>query len=217
MVRIHSGSQKISYGRYPPTNPRRVYQLRRISKTFIRITPIRSELKKFLYLCYMKNKLPYEATSKAIQGYSESAIAKSENNDCVVRAFASAFEVSYDKAHKYVKEKFGRKDRQGTFGTVLVLNKMVGDKTQVNYKRVKSIGENTGSRGLKTLEYDVKVKGQKVKRKMTVGTFIKQNPKGTFFVLVRQHAFTIKDGVVIGNYEDAVKTKKIMKFAFEVK
>ena len=165
----------------------------------------------------MKNKLPYEATSTAIKGYRESAIAKSEANDCVVRAFASAFEVSYDKAHKYVKEKFGRKDRQGTFGTVLVLNKMVGDKTQVNYKRVKSIGENTGSRGLKTLEYDVKVKGQKVKRKMTVGTFIKQNPKGTFFVLVRQHAFTIKDGVVIGNYEDEVKTKKIMKFAFEVK
>ena len=39
----------------------------------------------------MKNKLPYEATSKAIQGYSESVIAKSENNDCVVRAFAEGF------------------------------------------------------------------------------------------------------------------------------
>jgi hypothetical protein len=52
---------------------------------------------------------------------------------------------------------------------------------------------------------------------MTVGTFIKQNPKGTFFVLVRQHAFTIKDGVVIGNYEDAVKTKKIMRCAFEIR
>ena len=72
----------------------------------------------------MKNKLPYEATSKAIQGYSESVIAKSETNDCVVRAFASAFDITYDKAHKYVKEKFGRKDRQGTYGTVTTLNKM---------------------------------------------------------------------------------------------
>ena len=26
-----------------------------------------------------------------------------------------------------------------------------------------------------------------------------------------------KDGVVIGNYEDAVKTKKIMRCAFEIK
>jgi hypothetical protein len=52
---------------------------------------------------------------------------------------------------------------------------------------------------------------------MTVGTFIKQNPTGTFFVLVTQHAFTIKDGVVIGNPEDAVKTKKIMRTAFQIK
>jgi hypothetical protein len=166
----------------------------------------------------MKNKLPYEATSKAIQGYSESVIAKSETNDCVVRAFASAFDVTYDKAHKYVKEKFGRKDNQGTYGTVLTLNKMVENNTQVNYKKIKSVGKRIRKNStFKTLEYEVKVKGEKVKRQMTVGTFIKQNPKGTFFVLVRQHAFTIKDGVVIGNFEDAVKTKKIMKSAFEIK
>ena len=165
----------------------------------------------------MKNKLPYEATSTAIKGYSESVIAKGETNDCVVRAFASAFEVSYDKAHTYVKEKFGRKDRQGTYGTVMTLNKMVENNTQVNYKKVKSVGKTINNSKFKTLEYEVKVKGEKVKRQMTVGTFIKQNPQGTFFVLVRQHAFTIKDGVVIGNYEDAVKTKKIMKSAFQVK
>ena len=171
----------------------------------------------FSYLYSMKNKLPYEATSKAIQGYTESVIAKSETNDCVVRAFASAFDITYDRAHKYIKEKFGRKDRQGTYGTVLTLNKMVEENTQVNYKKVKSVGKTINNSKFKTLEYEVKVKGEKVKRQMTVGTFIKQNPEGTFFVLVRQHAFTIKDGVVIGNYEDAVKTKKIMKSAFQVK
>jgi hypothetical protein len=165
----------------------------------------------------MKNKLPYEATSKAIQGYSESVIAKSETADCVVRAFASAFDITYDRAHKYVKEKFGRKDRQGTYGTVRTLNKMVENNTQVNYKKIKSVGKTIKNSTFKTLEYEVKVKGEKVKRQMTVGTFIKQNPQGTFFVLVRQHAFTIKDGVVIGNFEDAVKTKKIMKSAFEIK
>jgi hypothetical protein len=165
----------------------------------------------------MKNKLPYEATSKAIQGYSESLIAKSETNDCVVRAFASAFEITYDKAHKYVKEKFGRKDRQGTYGTVSTLNKMAENNTQVNYKKVKTLGKTIKGTPFKSLSYEVKVKGEKVNRQMTVGTFIKQNPTGTFFVLVTQHAFTIKDGVVIGNYEDAVKTKKIMRTAFEIK
>jgi hypothetical protein len=68
-----------------------------------------------------------------------------------------------------------------------------------------------------SLAYDVKVKGVTKRRNMTVGTFVKRNPTGTFLVIVKQHAFTIKDGVVIGNHEDAVKTKKIMKCAFKIK
>lgn len=163
----------------------------------------------------MKNKLPYEGN--AIKGYTESAIAKGETNDCVVRAFASAFEITYDKAHKYVKEKFGRKDRQGTYGTVSTLVKMADDRTTVNYKKVRPVGVRKSSTMVNSLSYNVTIKGEKKVRQMTVGTFVKQNPKGTFFVLVRQHAFTIKDGVVIGNPEDAVKTKKIMRCAFQIK
>jgi hypothetical protein len=52
---------------------------------------------------------------------------------------------------------------------------------------------------------------------MTVGTFTKQNPVGTFFLLVSRHAFTIKDGVVIGNREDSTKKKRVLLHAFEVK
>ena len=76
-------------------------------------------------------------TGQAIKGYNESAIAKGETRDCVVRAFASSFEVSYDYAHKYVKEKFGRVNRQGTYGTVNTMMGLVVNKTQVNYKKVK--------------------------------------------------------------------------------
>ena len=165
----------------------------------------------------MKNKLPYEATSTAIKGYSDSEIAKHEKGDCVVRAFASSFDISYDKAHKYVAEKFGRKPKRGTYGTVNTLVKMADDRTTVNYKRVYPIGHRMNDIMFGSLSYDVKVKGEIKRRDMTVGTFIKKNPKGTFFVLVRRHAFTIKDGVVIGNYEDSVKTKKRMRCAFEIK
>jgi hypothetical protein len=164
----------------------------------------------------MKNKLPYEATSKAIKGYSESVIAKGETNDCVVRAFASAFEVTYDKAHKYVKENFGRKDRQGTYGTAITFGKMDKNNTQVNYKKVKTLGKSVND-FFKTLDYEVKVKGQKVMRKMTVGTFTKKYPFGTFIIIVSGHAFTIKDGVVIGNLEDSNKLKKQVKSAFQVR
>lgn len=164
----------------------------------------------------MKNKLPYEATGTAIKGYSESNIAKSETADCVVRAFASSFEVSYDYAHRYVADEFGRKPRNGTYGTVSKLVKMADSLFKVNGKKVYTVGVRHNGYMSRSLMYDVKIKGETTKRNMTVCTFVKQNPVGTFFVLVNRHAFTIKDGVVIGNPEDAVKTKKIMRCAFKI-
>ena len=165
----------------------------------------------------MKNKLPYEATGNAIKGYNESNLAKGETNDCVVRAFASSFEVSYDYAHKYVANEFGRKPRKGTYGTASKLVEMADNLFGVNGKRVYPVGHRYNSWMFGSLSYDVKVKGVIKRRNMTVGTFVKQNPKGTFFVIVNRHAFTIKDGVVIGNREDAIKTKRIMKSAFQIK
>lgn len=165
----------------------------------------------------MKNKLPYEATGTAIKGYSESKLAKGETNDCVVRAFASAFGVSYDFAHGYVADEFGRQPRKGTYGTATKLVKMADELFRVNGKRVYPVGKRYSSTMFGSLAYDVKVKGVTVRRNMTVGTFVKKNPKGTFFVIVTGHAFTIKDGVVIGNFEDAIKTKRIMKSAFQIK
>jgi hypothetical protein len=35
-------------------------------------------------------------------------------------------------------------------------------------------------------------------------------------MLVTGHAFTIKDGVVIGNYEDSIKIKRPLKSAFKI-
>ena len=165
----------------------------------------------------MKNKLPYESTGNAIKGYNESALAKGETNDCVVRAFASSFEITYDKAHKYVAENFGRKPRQGTYGTSIGLVRMSDKKTTLNYKKVYPLGKRYTNSMFGSLAYDVKVKGVITRRNMTVGTFVKRYPIGTFLVIVKQHAFTIKDGIVIGNYEDAIKTRKIIKCAFQIK
>ena len=165
----------------------------------------------------MKEGLPYCTTKEAIKGYDESPIAKGETNDCVVRAFASAFEVSYDFAHKYVNENFNRINRQGTYGTVHKMRQIAEDRRQINYKKVKCLGTKTSDYGQYSLKYQVKTKDGYVKRDITVGTFAKQNPVGTFFILVSRHAFTIKDGVVIGNWEDSQKKKRVVKFAFQVK
>lgn len=165
----------------------------------------------------MKNELPYCKTSEGIIGYSESIIAKRETNDCVVRAFASCFDIEYDKAHKFVKEKFNRVDRRGTSRTVDTMMNLVVNKTQVNYKKIKRLGEKKDGINNYSLRYKVRTKEGFVMRSMTVGTFTKQNPIGAFFILVKGHAFTIKDGVVIGNKEDAKKLKRVILNAFEIK
>lgn len=165
----------------------------------------------------MKNELPYCKTSEGIIGYSESIIAKGETNDCVVRAFASCFDLQYDKAHKFVKEKFNRADRQGTFRTVYKMTEIANKGQQINFKKVKCLGDKTEYSNQRTMKYKVKTKEGFVMRNMTVGTFTKQNPIGTFFILVDRHAFTIKNGVVIGNMEDAKKPKRVVKHAFEIK
>jgi hypothetical protein len=64
--------------------------------------------------------------------------------------------------------------------------------------------------------YYVTVKGMKTLRRTTTGSFIKRYPVGTYIVTVSRHAFTIKDGVVIGNTDDATKKRKIVNFAWKV-
>ena len=51
---------------------------------------------------------------------------------------------------------------------------------------------------------------------MTVGTFVKLYDKGTYILRVAGHAFTIKDGTVIGNPNDADQIRKIIKNAWKI-
>jgi hypothetical protein len=159
----------------------------------------------------MNNELKYVPTKEAIIGYSDSVIAKNESNDCAVRAISSAFEMHYDEAHQFVKVKFGRENRKGTKFFVGGLRRMVDDKVQINGKSFESMGNENGN-----MMYDVKVKGQIVKRKMTTGTFIKKYPVGKYLVVVRGHTFSIIDGNVVGNYGDAKMKKRVINNAFKV-
>lgn len=112
---------------------------------------------------------------------SKSEIAKNERKDCVVRAISSAFGLSYDKAHAYCKNELNRKDRKGTRGFEYKMNK-VG-----------------------TLFGKTVTKIEKSKRPKTTQGIIRLLNEGTYLVSVAGHAFTIMDGVVIGNSSDAKK------------
>ena len=52
--------------------------------------------------------------------------------------------------------------------------------------------------------------------KMSVGTFAKLYDRGTYIIRVSGHAFTIKDGSVIGNPNDATQLRKVVKNAWKV-
>ena len=163
------------------------------------------------YICGMNNEIKYIPTKEAIIGYSDSTIAKTESNDCVVRAISSAFEMHYDEAHQFVKVKFGRKDRKGTAFFVGGLRHMINNKVKINGKLFETMGNEYGH-----VSYEVKVKGQMVKRNMTTGTFIKRYPVGKYLVVVRGHAFSIIDGQVVGNTSDATMKKRVICNAFKI-
>jgi hypothetical protein len=55
----------------------------------------------------------------------------------------------------------------------------------------------------------------KIKR-TTLNQFIKKYPTGTYIIIVRGHAFTLKNGAVIGNSQDAKSMRKIVHDAFEI-
>jgi hypothetical protein len=159
----------------------------------------------------MNNEIKYIPTKEAIIGYSDSTIAKTESNDCVVRAIASSFEMSYDESHKFVAKIWFRRNREGTRNFVGGLRHMITNKVKINGKLFETMGNEYGH-----VSYEVKVKGQMVKRNMTTGTFIKKYPVGKYLVVVRGHAFSIIDGKVVGNAGDAKMKKRVILYAFKI-
>lgn len=153
----------------------------------------------------------YISSNEVIKGYSDSRLAKSEHNDCVVRAIATATDMDYDSAHKFTKEVFKRKDRKGVYGFSCTINLLSKNNKQINGRSIEIITEEHN-----TMLYYVTVKGRKILRNTTTSSFIKKYPVGTYIVIVKGHAFTIKDGVVIGNLLDGKRMKKHIVGAWKI-
>jgi hypothetical protein len=141
-----------------------------------------------------------------IKGYNESAIAQGETNDCFVRTVAAAIEVDYN-----------RKPKKGTFGVVRGLR----NSEEVLGKAIEEMGEEMipgKSKYGKKLVMRYKCYGQVVEREMTLKSFVKKYPEGTYMLIVKNHAFCLRDGVVVGgNIQDAQSLKKRIHSAFIVK
>ena len=125
-----------------------------------------------------------------------SLLAKSEKNDCFVRACANAFNITYDVAHGFVTKEFKRKARKGTknvLGVCKVLGKVTFDLFQDTLFPITKEYKLSCVSRLINKEYTHK------QVKYTVKTFCAKYSKGTYIVLVNKHALVIKNGIVVDN------------------
>lgn len=140
--------------------------------------------------------IQFTSAKDSIKNYSESKIARTESRDCVVRAFAAACDWEYDKAHRFVQKEFLREPKKGTKRFIPTMNKMVAEGRKLGRKKIKAIN-------------DPSIK--------TVGNFVKWYDKGTYLIVVSGHAFTIRDGVVIGgNWDDSQKMRCQIKAVWKI-
>jgi hypothetical protein len=182
-----------------------------------------------------KTNIPYVDTNDAIKGYKDSTTAKGETDDCVVRAFAAVTESTYDESHKFIRRVFQRQNREGTKNFDTIMKARVGLKTLgMRYKRMTNHTETTYTKKRKVLnsnwEYEIKptevtvssdymplitTYGKTRLNKMSVGSFIKEYPKGSYLISISGHAFAIIDGVVIGNNEDSRRLRARVSNAYK--
>ena len=130
-----------------------------------------------------------------------SSLAKNEKNDCAVRALANAFNVTYDVAHTFTAEKFKRKAKKGTKKFFITLSQL-GFATFDLFSDTLFPETRTFSIHPIARNKDGKVVNTNYTHKTvnhTVKTFCEQYNKGTYIVIVKKHALTIKDGIVIDN------------------
>jgi hypothetical protein len=160
---------------------------------------------------------------------SGSTLAKSEKNDCVVRACANAFEIEYEQAHTFVKERFGRADKAATKNTHNTLNDLCDEVTVFKATEGNQLNlfNDVSSKAYEIQHVGVEPKkggtliNKKYKHKKvayTIKTFMQNYTKGIYLLLVNGHALAVKNGVVVDNPNYRFDGyRRTVASAFEVK
>ena len=154
---------------------------------------------------------------------SGSAVASNERNDCFVKAASAAFDIPYDQAHKWVKDNFDRKDKQGTQSIPTVIGAYSKFKFE-QFGQLSLFGNTSKTFYIKRLGVEPKQGGNLInpsythkKVAFTVKTFAQHYPKGVYILLVYGHALTIKDGIIIDNAEfQADGYRRVVEVAYKV-
>jgi len=157
--------------------------------------------------------MSYLSVSRKYSSFN-SELAKSEKNDCFVRALAVAADIDYNTAHSTAKEVFLRKEKTGTSGVLIwsIFDKATKAGMKIGQKKV-----DVRVLGKAELKNKYKVKGEIIWRKKTLKSFIESNPRGRFIVTVAGHALSVINGEL--QDWDSMKfkpTRKVLS-AYEIK
>ena len=147
----------------------------------------------------------------------QSELAKKEDNDCVVRAFMAALDISYEQAHTWVKKYLNRKDRKGTF--MNAYSKNIIGKTKNSYK-VGFMGAHPSHNMNYSIGSNKVLVNPKYKKETgyTLKSFMENNPVGRFVLIVQGHAVAVVNGVLYGNSDERYNgLYRTVWFGFEVK
>ncbi|MBM3164916.1 MAG: hypothetical protein FJZ80_05585 [Bacteroidetes bacterium] len=109
-----------------------------------------------------------------IEGYETSRYRGYETNDCVVKALAILFGISYDEAHGFARGFFSRDERAGTHGFTHGIRTMMRDPSARFYGTVQEA---------------------ECYRNETIATVQKAYPKGVYLVDSCHHVSVLCDGV----------------------
>ena len=132
----------------------------------------------------------------------ESGLFQKETNDCVVKAFMVALDLTYDQAHDYIRVKMNRENRRGTYTYIYSRNII---NTIKNGKRVTFMGAHPNMTYMQTNIANTTNKkilaNPKYKKPtgFTLKSFIENHPVGRFVLVVEGHAMACVDGVLYGN------------------
>lgn len=147
-----------------------------------------------------------------------SDLARKETNDCVVRAFMCALNISYDQAHAYIKNKMGRKDRKGTYVNAYAKNII---NTTKNGKKISFIGSHPSKSFFKHAFGSDRIlvnKNYKKPTGYTLKSFMENHPVGNFVLIVQGHAVAVVNGVLFGNHDERYNgLYRSVWFGFEMK
>jgi hypothetical protein len=132
---------------------------------------------------------------------NESALARSENNDCVVRAFMAALDLPYDKAHAWVKKELKRENNKGTY--TYAYGKNILGKTK-NGLKIGFIGAHPSHNMKHAVGSNKVLANPKYKKQTgyTLKSFMEDNPVGRFVLIVKGHAVAVVNGVLYGNSDE---------------